>query len=89
MPNVDGYTLCREIRAENSAIPVIFLTAISETVDLVKGFEAGGTDYIQKPFSMEELIVRINNQLNLISAKKQNNETDIILWEVQTFLYPL
>ena len=68
LPNVDGYTLCREIRAQNPGLPVIFLTARSETSDLVKGFEAGGTDYIKKPFSMEELIVRINNQLQLLSS---------------------
>jgi DNA-binding response OmpR family regulator len=79
LPNVDGYTLCRQIRTENDHIPIIFLTALSETSNLVKGFEAGGTDYIKKPFSMEELIVRINNQLQLRSVKKQNNETDIIL----------
>ncbi len=79
LPNVDGYTLCSGIRAENPAIPVIFLTALSETADLVKGFEAGGTDYIRKPFSMEELIVRINNQLKLRSAKENNTDLDIIL----------
>lgn len=68
LPNVDGYTLCREIKSASPDTPVIFLTARSETADLVKGFEAGGTDYIKKPFSMEELIVRINNQLQLMAA---------------------
>ena len=68
LPNVDGYTLCREIKSASPNTPVIFLTARSETADLVKGFEAGGTDYIKKPFSMEELIVRINNQLQLMAA---------------------
>ncbi len=71
LPNVDGYTLCGEIKALKPGLPVIFLTARSETADLVKGFEAGGTDYIKKPFSMEELIVRINNQLQLVSSKKK------------------
>jgi len=71
LPNVDGYTLCREIRAQYPGLPVIFLTARSETTDLVKGFEAGGTDCIKKPFSMEELIVRINNQLLLLSSLKK------------------
>lgn len=65
LPNIDGYSLCRQIRGLYPTLPIIFLTAKSETADLVKGFEAGGTDYIRKPFSMEELIVRIKNQLNL------------------------
>lgn len=69
LPNVDGYELCKEIKARNASMPIIFLTARSETSDLVKGFESGGTDYIKKPFSMEELIVRINNQLNLKSGR--------------------
>ncbi|MBK6964233.1 MAG: response regulator transcription factor [Bacteroidales bacterium] len=80
LPNVDGYTLCKEIRAQKPGLPVIFLTARSETADLVKGFEAGGTDYIKKPFSMEELIVRINNQLQLLSSKKKPDaEADMII----------
>lgn len=68
LPNVDGYTLCSEIRKRHPNLPVIFLTAKTETADLVKGFESGGTDYIRKPFSMEELIVRIKNLLNLIGG---------------------
>jgi two-component system response regulator VicR len=65
LPNTDGYTLCRQISSLRPDIPIIFLTAKVETEDLVKGFESGGTDYIRKPFSLEELFVRINNQLNL------------------------
>lgn len=60
MPIKDGFTLAKEIRAENSQIPIIFLTAKSQTADVVKGFNLGGDDYLKKPFSMEELIVRIN-----------------------------
>jgi DNA-binding response OmpR family regulator len=86
LPHIDGYTLCREIRAKSAALPVIFLTARSETADLVKGFEAGGTDYIKKPFSMEELIVRINNQLQMMSSKKNSVETEIQLGKYQLSL---
>ena len=68
LPNIDGYSLCRQIRGLFRHLPIIFLTAKVETADLVKGFEAGGTDYIRKPFSIEELIVRIKNQLNLKNA---------------------
>lgn len=63
LPNKDGFTLAEEIRAVNPAVPIIFLTAKVQTEDVVKGFTTGGNDYIRKPFSMEELIARIHNQL--------------------------
>lgn len=69
LPGVDGYTLCTQIRNQMAHVPILFLTAKTETHDLVKGFEAGGTDYVKKPFSMEELIVRIENQLKLHHGK--------------------
>ncbi len=61
MPKKDGFTLAKEIRAIDKQIPIIFLTAKSQPKDVVEGFESGGNDYLKKPFSMEELIVRINN----------------------------
>lgn len=64
MPGIDGYSFVKEIRKTNQNIPVIFLTARSLTEDVVKGFETGGNDYLKKPFSIEELIVRINSLLN-------------------------
>lgn len=63
LPNKDGFTVAEEIRQVNELIPIIFLTAKTQTEDLVKGFSTGGNDYIRKPFSMEELIVRIENAL--------------------------
>lgn len=60
MPKKDGFTLAKEIRTEDPEIPIIFLTAKSQTEDVVEGFNLGGNDYLKKPFSMEELIVRIN-----------------------------
>jgi DNA-binding response OmpR family regulator len=60
MPKKDGFTLAEEIRKEDPEIPIIFLTAKSQTEDVVHGFTIGGNDYLKKPFSMEELIVRIN-----------------------------
>ncbi|MBN2214553.1 MAG: response regulator transcription factor [Bacteroidales bacterium] len=59
MPVKDGYTLAKEIRMTNAEIPIIFLTAKSTKEDVIEGFKAGGDDYITKPFSMEELIFRI------------------------------
>ncbi|GEP92830.1 DNA-binding response regulator, OmpR family, contains REC and winged-helix (wHTH) domain [Chitinophaga terrae (ex Kim and Jung 2007)] len=59
MPNMDGFTVTSEIRKQDKITPIIFLTAKSQTTDVVKGFELGGNDYLKKPFSMDELIVRI------------------------------
>ena len=70
MPKKDGFTLAKEIRQENSTIPIIFLTAKSQTKDVLEGFSHGGNDYLKKPFSMEELIVRIHSLLNRVSLKK-------------------
>lgn len=69
LPNKDGYTLGSEIRAIKPTIPIIFLTAKTQTDDVLKGFQSGGNDYIRKPFSMEELIVRINNLLTFSISK--------------------
>lgn len=63
MPKMDGFTLAKNIRQTDTAIPILFLTAKSQTADVVEGFTIGGNDYLKKPFSMEELIVRINNLL--------------------------
>lgn len=73
LPNVDGFTLGTQIREKFPKLPIIFVTAKIETEDLIKGFESGGTDYIKKPFSMKELIVRINNQLDLHQARERTN----------------
>lgn len=63
LPNKDGFALADEIRRLDTTVPIIFLTARSEVRDLVTGFKTGGNDYIRKPFSMEELLVRIENVL--------------------------
>jgi len=69
LPGKDGFSIAREIRQIHAASPIIFVTAKNETEDVLKGFDAGGNDYIRKPFSMEELIVRINNLLQLTAQK--------------------
>ena len=61
LPSVDGFTLAKQIRARFPYLPIIFLTAKDQSHDVVQGFEMGGNDYLRKPFSMEELIVRIKN----------------------------
>jgi two-component system, OmpR family, response regulator len=59
MPKKDGFSLSKDIRTRNPSIPIVFLTAKSMAEDTLKGFSLGGDDYITKPFSMEELLVRI------------------------------
>ena len=73
MPDIDGLTLCKQIKADDRLkdIPVIFLTAKTDTSDLVEGFRAGGVDYITKPFQKEELIVRVRNHIELAYSRKQ------------------
>jgi DNA-binding response OmpR family regulator len=74
MPFKDGFTLAKEIREENKQIPIIFLTAKSQTKDVLEGFNHGGNDYLKKPFSMEELIVRIHSLLDRnLQKQKQTN----------------
>ena len=63
LPNKDGFAIADEIRDLDEEVPIIFLTAKTQTEDVVKGFSLGGNDYIRKPFSMEELIVRVQNAL--------------------------
>ncbi len=65
LPIIDGFSLCASIREKYPRLPVIFLTAKNQTDDVARGFDVGGTDYIRKPFSIEELILRIENQLKL------------------------
>ena len=73
MPGTDGFSMCRQMKKEPALaeIPVVFLTAKTETSDLVEGFESGGVDYITKPFQKEELIARVNNHIELTHTKKQ------------------
>ncbi len=67
MPGMNGFDICRTLKAQEHTrdIPIIFMTGLSETVDKLKGFEAGGADYITKPISHEEVLARIVSQLTI------------------------
>ncbi len=67
MPEMDGYEVCKKLKANsaNRHIPVIFLTAKTETEDIVRGFEVGGSDYITKPFRPPELLARVKVQVEI------------------------
>ena len=87
LPNKDGFTIAGEIRSINEKVPIIFLTAKTQTDDLVKGFSTGGNDYIRKPFSMEELIARIENALRYRHNRPSNTTQDEV--KLGKFLFHL
>ena len=69
MPKKDGFTFAKDIRQLNSEIPILFLSAKSMTEDKVAGFNAGGDDYLTKPFSVEELQLRVKALLKRVNLK--------------------
>ncbi|MCW3807569.1 response regulator transcription factor [Plebeiibacterium marinum] len=87
LPNIDGYKICKHIRNRFPKMPIIFLTAKINTEDLIKGFEAGGTDYMRKPFSIEELIARIKNQIYIHSLGSNENTNKIAIDEIHIGKY--
>lgn len=79
MPKKDGFTLAQDIRKLNSIVPIVFLTAKSLKEDVLEGFKIGADDYITKPFSMEELLFRIEAILRRVSGKHVSNESEFRL----------
>ena len=75
MPKKDGFTLAQEIRTINLEVPIIFLTARTMKEDILEGFKLGADDYIPKPFSMEELLMRVEAILRRVSTKKAVKES--------------
>lgn len=73
MPEMNGYEVCQQIKNHSATqdIPIIFLSALNEPLDKVKAFQSGGNDYISKPFQLEEVCLRIENQLTINSLQKQ------------------
>ncbi|OIP69029.1 MAG: GGDEF domain-containing response regulator [Oscillatoriales cyanobacterium CG2_30_40_61] len=71
MPEMDGYEVCQHLKADakTAEIPIIFLSALDDVLDKVKGFEVGAVDYITKPFQFEEVLIRVQNQLALRAAE--------------------
>ena len=74
LPNKDGFTIADEIRERDSQVPIIFLSAKAQTSDVVNGFKLGANDYIRKPFSIEELIARMENVLRSKSVVTEETE---------------
>jgi signal transduction histidine kinase len=76
MPGIDGFETCRRLKADHATqdIPIIFMSALSDTVDKVKGFQTGAVDYITKPFQHEEVLSRIDTHLTIRSLQKKLEE---------------
>jgi len=83
MPGMDGYAACRLLRGnpETRNIPVIFLTALEDTGDIVKGFQAGGVDYVVKPFRKEEVLARIRTHVELRASQRRLEQLNARLEE--------
>lgn len=76
MPGMDGYEVCRQLKADERTadIPVIFISALDDTDNIIEGFDVGGVDYITKPFKYREVIARIQTQVTLLRQKRQIEE---------------
>lgn len=85
LPKKDGFTLARDIRQQNAEIPILFLSAKSMTEDKVAGFNAGGDDYLTKPFSVEELQLRVKALLKRVNLKIDQPDEKIISLGFYTF----
>lgn len=84
MPKKDGFALATDIRAMNTDVPIIFLTAKSMKEDILQGFKLGADDYLSKPFSMEELLYRIESILRRVRGKKTK---DVVVYQIGKFVF--
>ena len=84
MPKKDGFTLAQEIRTVNNEIPIVFLTAKTLKDDILDGFKIGADDYLTKPFSMEELVFRIEAILRRVKGKKGK---DVTMYKIGKFTF--
>jgi DNA-binding response OmpR family regulator len=84
MPKMDGFTLAKHIREQDPTMPIIFLTAKSMKEDILEGFRLGADDYISKPFSMEELLFRMEAILRRVRGKKNK---DAVIYHLGKFMF--
>ena len=84
MPKKDGFALAADVRALNTEVPIIFLTAKSMKEDILQGFKLGADDYLSKPFSMEELLYRIESIMRRVKGKKAK---DVVTYALGNFIF--
>lgn len=87
LPRSNGYTVAKTVRNTDQRTPIIFLTAKSQVKDVVKGFESGGNDYLRKPFSIEELIVRIKVLLSKHRLLDESGDSDEVVFQIGAFTF--
>ncbi len=86
LPNIDGFEIAREIKLKNPQLPILFVTAKTESNDAVEGLRIGANDYIRKPFSMEELIARIENIMRFTHSTSQT-KTELNFGDYTLYLH--
>lgn len=86
MPDIDGYQLCQQFKQNETTkeIPVIFLSALARGLDRKKGFQAGGVDYLTKPFELEEVLARVEHQLTIRKLKLQLHQKNQELTQLKS-----
>lgn len=88
MPEVDGFEVCRQVRKRDEEVPVIFLSAKNEEVDVVVGLELGGDDFVRKPFGKHELLARIRTVLRRASTKMNGKKSASFLIRDELEVFP-
>lgn len=83
MPRMDGFSFARALRREGYTTPILFLTALSATSDVVKGFEVGGNDFLKKPFAIDELIVRCR----ALVGRNRHEHSEPKSYEIGSFIF--
>ena len=91
MPGINGFEACRQMKARAAIkdIPVIFMTALTDTTDKIQGFQAGGVDYITKPFQHEEVLARVTTHLTIRQLQQQLEAQNLLLQEKNVQLHAL
>lgn len=79
LPHTDGFTLAKQVRQSNELVPILFLTAKTTTTDVIEGYQSGGNDYLKKPFSLEELYLRIEELLKRTLREEQAIAESIVI----------
>ncbi len=85
MPGIDGYEVCRRVRAEDAQVPILFISAKSEEIDVVVGLRLGADDFVRKPFGKHELIARIQSALRRMQPGKKSKVSHFQIGPLRVF----